>query len=166
MLRISRREVLVRTLLSSGVGTLSGCGTLMYPERRGQPQGELDWGVVLLDGLGLLLFLVPGIIAFVVDFRTGAIYLPPGSHDGYSGRGNPSETDFTELQLPKDELSDDRIAAAVSEHLGQPVDLSEGRCHRRPLRSLTQFWKARERLTAELNRRESNSAQVLRAQSR
>lgn len=55
---------------------LSGCGTLLHPERRGQNSGRLDAGIVALDGIGLLFFLVPGLIAFAVDFTTGAIYLP------------------------------------------------------------------------------------------
>lgn len=52
------------------------CGTLLYPERRGQKTGRLDAGVVILDAVGLFFFLIPGIIAFAVDFSTGAIYLP------------------------------------------------------------------------------------------
>ncbi len=32
--------------------------------------------LVVLDGLGLLLFVIPGVAAFAVDFSTGAIYLP------------------------------------------------------------------------------------------
>jgi hypothetical protein len=37
-----------------------------------------------LDGLGLLLFFVPGVVAFAVDFYTGAIYLPIAqSYPGY-----------------------------------------------------------------------------------
>ena len=55
---------------------LAGCGTLMYPERKGQRAGRIDAGVALLDGLGLLLFLIPGVIAFAVDFNNGTIYLP------------------------------------------------------------------------------------------
>lgn len=52
----------------------------MYPERRHQPRShQIDWKVAALDGLGLLLFFVPGVIAFVVDFYTGAIYLPAGT---------------------------------------------------------------------------------------
>jgi hypothetical protein len=54
----------------------SGCGTLMYPERRGTKSGHLDTGVVILDAIGLLFFLIPGIIAFAVDFSSGCIYLP------------------------------------------------------------------------------------------
>jgi len=57
---------------------LQACGTILYPERKGQIDGRIDVGVALLDGLGLLLFLVPGVIAFAVDFSTGAIYLPGG----------------------------------------------------------------------------------------
>jgi hypothetical protein len=57
---------------------LLGCGTILYPERRSQPAGKLDTDIVLLDGVGLLFFLIPGVIAFAVDFATGAIYLPAG----------------------------------------------------------------------------------------
>jgi hypothetical protein len=55
-----------------------GCGTLMYPERRGQKSGRIDPGVAIFDGIGLLFFIIPGLIAYAVDFTTGAIYLPGG----------------------------------------------------------------------------------------
>jgi len=57
---------------------LAGCGTLLYPERRGQIGGRLDVGVVILDAVGLLFFIIPGVIAFAVDFSNGTIYLPSG----------------------------------------------------------------------------------------
>jgi len=57
-----------------------GCGTIMYPERKGQRGGSIDAGVAVLDGIGLLFFIIPGVIAFAVDFSTGAIYLPGGHH--------------------------------------------------------------------------------------
>lgn len=55
------------------------CGTILYPERRNQKTAgnRLDVGVMLLDAVGLFFFVVPGLIAFGVDFATGAIYLPP-----------------------------------------------------------------------------------------
>lgn len=55
-----------------------GCGTILYPERRGQQGGRIDAGVAVLDGIGLLFFIIPGVIAFAVDFSTGAIFLPGG----------------------------------------------------------------------------------------
>ena len=59
---------------------LVGCGTLMYPERRGQREGRIDAGVAILDGLGLLFGIIPGVIAFAVDFSNGTIYLPGRGH--------------------------------------------------------------------------------------
>jgi len=60
------------------IAQFAGCGTLFYPERRGQRGGMIDPGVAVLDGVGLLLFIIPGIVAFAVDFGTGTIYLPGG----------------------------------------------------------------------------------------
>lgn len=57
---------------------MTGCGTMFHNERVGQPHSrDIDWKVAGLNGLGLALFFVPGVVAFAVDFYTGAIYLPP-----------------------------------------------------------------------------------------
>ena len=73
-------KILVNTLRLSVCAIftvqLMGCGTLMYPERRGQRGGHLDVGVTVLDAVGLLFFIIPGVIAFCVDFSNGTIYLP------------------------------------------------------------------------------------------
>jgi hypothetical protein len=53
---------------------LAGCGTLLYPQRRGQTGGHVDTGVAVMDGLWCLVFIVPGVVAFVVDFGNGSIY--------------------------------------------------------------------------------------------
>ncbi len=55
---------------------LAGCGTLLYPERRGQVAGRVDVGIVILDAIGLLFFIIPGAIAFAIDFSNGCIYMP------------------------------------------------------------------------------------------
>jgi hypothetical protein len=60
------------------VAVTSACGTILHPERKGQVDGRIDAGVAVLDGLGLLFFIIPGVIAFAVDFTDGAIYLPKG----------------------------------------------------------------------------------------
>lgn len=54
----------------------AGCGTLLYPERRGQTKGDLDPAIVALDCVGLLFFVIPGVAALIIDFQTGAIYKP------------------------------------------------------------------------------------------
>lgn len=58
---------------------LSACGTLFYPDRRGQIDGRIDPAIAVLNAVGLLFYVIPGLIAFGVDFATGAIYLPEGS---------------------------------------------------------------------------------------
>ncbi|NQD94185.1 polyribonucleotide nucleotidyltransferase [Pseudomonas sp. CrR25] len=57
---------------------LSACGTLFFPDRRGQIEGRIDPVVAALDAIGILFFVIPGLIAFGIDFATGAIYLPGG----------------------------------------------------------------------------------------
>ncbi|WMC12397.1 hypothetical protein PU634_08540 [Oceanimonas pelagia] len=57
---------------------LAACGTIFYPERKGQRSGRIDPVVAIANGVGLLFFLVPGVIAFAVDFSNGTIYLPGG----------------------------------------------------------------------------------------
>ena len=77
--RVNRRIALCLTV-AVAIQTAS-CGTLIHPERCGRPHsGALDPSVVVLDGLGVLVFLVPGVVAFIVDFSTGAVWLPAGSY--------------------------------------------------------------------------------------
>lgn len=78
---MQRRQFLTYSTASVCLGPaacgLSGCGTLLHNDRIGQPHtNQIDWKIAALDGLGMLLFFVPGVVAFVVDFYTGAIYIP------------------------------------------------------------------------------------------
>jgi len=65
------------------IGNLAACGSILYPDRNGQRAGgPLDPVVVALDGVGLFFFLIPGVIAFAVDFNNHSIYLPHGHRSG------------------------------------------------------------------------------------
>ena len=66
--------VLVATLLTQ----VTACGSIFYPDRRGQIDGKIDPAIAVLDAVGLLFYIIPGLIAFAVDFATGAIYFEPG----------------------------------------------------------------------------------------
>lgn len=62
---------------------LSGCATLLFPERQqADHSGRLDPNILVLNGVGLLFFVIPGLVAFGIDFATGAIYLPEGVEKG------------------------------------------------------------------------------------
>ncbi|MGE8099304.1 polyribonucleotide nucleotidyltransferase [Pseudomonas fluorescens] len=66
--------VLVATLLTQ----VTACGSIFYPDRRGQIDGKIDPAIAALDAVGLLFYIIPGLIAFAIDFTTGAIYFEPG----------------------------------------------------------------------------------------
>lgn len=70
-------------LASSLILPTSGCGTLLFSERQDEVHSQkLDPNILILDGVGLLFFIVPGLVAFGIDFYTGAIYLPDGVEKG------------------------------------------------------------------------------------
>ena len=123
---MKKHQVLLRgTSLFIAVAVLfctTSCGTIMHPERRGQSAGRIDVGVALLDGIGLLFFFVPGVIAFAVDFSTGAIYLPYGSSDldlSPSGLKNAEVVHVEPTSLSRSE-----IESIVKEKIGKDVELA------------------------------------------
>lgn len=96
---------------------LSACGTVLYPERKGQTSGRLDTGVVALNAIGLLFFLVPGVIAFAVDFNNGTIYLPNSSSSLASEEIN--------LVIIDGDLTDENIERVVLERTGKVISLKD-----------------------------------------
>ncbi|MEN2506302.1 polyribonucleotide nucleotidyltransferase [Stutzerimonas stutzeri] len=76
----TRSRVIGGVLAVSLFTQLAACGTLFYPDRRGQIDGRIDPAVAALNAIGLIFYLLPGLIAFGIDFATGAIYLPDNSY--------------------------------------------------------------------------------------
>ncbi|MCW8128108.1 hypothetical protein [Microbulbifer halophilus] len=97
---------------------LTACGYFLYPERKGQTGGRVDPAVVVLDGAALLFGILPGLVAFAVDFTNGTIYLPSGGSSAVDRHLGAVDTDASEkvvdqngqvwLKMPIDELSDQR----------------------------------------------------------
>lgn len=115
--------MLRRLIVAALLVQLTGCGTILYPERRNQAAGRLDPAVVVLDGIGLLFFFVPGVIAFAVDFATGAIYLP-------SGRSRRvGDLPPTVRRVPFDPARHEGAALAglIEAETGLELDLARGR---------------------------------------
>lgn len=98
---------------------LVGCGTIMYPARRGQRGGKIDAGVAVLDGVGLLLFLVPGVIAFAVDFSTGAIYLPGRS------RSSLDLKNMKVVKFDKKNCTNESLEKIIKQETGLEVKLNQ-----------------------------------------
>jgi hypothetical protein len=76
--KMKNSKLLTHLLMITLTVNLVACGTLLYPERKGTQSGKIDPLVAGLDAAGLLFYIIPGVIAFVVDYNSGAIYLPRG----------------------------------------------------------------------------------------
>lgn len=132
-----RRAIALVSVLILTLQTI-GCGTIIYPERRGQKAGRIDPGVAVLDGLGLLLFFVPGVVAFGVDFATGAIYLPGGG----GRRSAIGDDSVTTVQLKPGTLSTGRIESVVAAATGVSVSLADPRMRREPVANADELFAA------------------------
>jgi hypothetical protein len=128
---------------AAGAGSLlSGCGTILYPDRAYQEKrGDLDPAIVILDGIGLFFFIIPGLVAFAVDLTTGAIYFPsdhlPGDRertifDRYDTSAKPTRQE---------------IEQGVALKTGKTIDLTKNTVRVMELQGLDQFWQANEQLS-------------------
>ena len=133
---LSRRRFLTLTA-AQGVLVATGCGTIMHPERNGQPVGPLDWKIVALDTVGLFFFFVPGVIAFAVDFYNGTIYLPP---DQYGLKTPAGDKQLVEVKVPEERITVAKLEQVVSEHTERDVNLVPGTYQTEPLQNIDQFW--------------------------
>jgi hypothetical protein len=117
-------KVLSVIILVVLVTQIAGCGTIMYPERRGQKiHGDVDTRIAVLDAIGLLFFIIPGLIAFGVDFYTGAIYLRPGEKQVWGQTQNKPEV--VVIRVDPNQLDRKLIEKIVSDHIGQTISLDD-----------------------------------------
>lgn len=123
--------ILVATLLTQ----LTACGTLFYPDRRGQIEGKVDPVIVALDAVGILFYVIPGLIAFGVDFATGAIYLPGGS----TAQVSPEKLD--EAIGADGKVDNARLQVILENELGQRLPLNDPRLiqHKGSLEQLAMY---------------------------
>ena len=119
------KQAVAMVLLSSMIAT-SGCGFLLYPERKGQQNEGIDPVIAVLDAAGLLIHPVLGIVAFAVDITNGTLFLAPGEKsaiDRWLSEASPAGTDqpaWTALDFI-DEPSAEAIAERISRHTGEQV---------------------------------------------
>jgi hypothetical protein len=100
-------------LMIAMVVNLASCGTILYPERHNQKAGQIDPAIVILDGIGLLFYIIPGAIAFAVDFSNNSIYLP-----------SRSSHKFSKIHFDK-ELDMSAIEESIRSETGKTIDLQQ-----------------------------------------
>lgn len=153
-----------RWLFSSLTGTLAagtmaaagGCGSILFPERVGQPRsGPIDWRVVALDGVGLVFFFVPGVVAFAIDFYNGTLFLPShsvagiptdlptgGAPSAHQSLQNPTTESLESVALPPGPERREKVEEIITARVGQPVLLEPGSYQTQPLDHIEEFWSA------------------------
>jgi len=116
-MKIHIKKAIIFSTLVVFLFQLAACGTLLYPERRGRHSGEIDVKIAVLDGLGLLFGIIPGVVAYIVDFSTGAIYLPSGKRNFVLS----GDMDITVIHVPPMLLQDpEKVKEIVSREMALP----------------------------------------------
>jgi hypothetical protein len=129
-------------LAAGASALLTSCGTVIYPDRSYQKErGAIAPSIVLLDAIGLFFFIVPGLVAFAVDFTTGAIYFPAEHEPGERERMIFDQYD-AETKLDRKEI--ERIVARKT---GKQIDLAGDDVRVMELQDLGQFWPAHAKLS-------------------
>ena len=100
---------------------LTACGSIFFPDRRGQIDGKIDPAIAILDAVGLLFYVIPGLIAFGIDFATGAIYYP----GGHTAQVDPAK--LHEAVSPDGKVDNLKLQAILESELGQRLPLDDPR---------------------------------------
>lgn len=138
---MTTRRNMTAGLSFAAASLLTSCGTIFYPDRINQKEpGDLDPAILIADAVGLFFFLIPGIVAFAIDFGTGAIYYPAG-HEA----GDPERTIF-DRDDSQAKLDRNTIERRVGERVGRTIDLGRDDVRAMQIESLDQFWLAHARL--------------------
>lgn len=108
-------------LAASLLTQLTACGTLFFPDRRGQIEGRIDPVIAALDAVGILFYVIPGLIAFGIDFATGAIYLPGGT----SAQVDPQA--LQNLVDADGQIDNAKLKALIEQSTGHSLPLDDPR---------------------------------------
>ena len=117
----TRIKRLCKLALVLALSNTAACGYLIYPERQGLRGDRVDGTVVALDAIGLLFFVLPGVVAFAVDFSSGCIYLPESQQGSFSlntpALEHPAPAGWVEVAQVAPFADEATIVAALREHL-------------------------------------------------
>ena len=111
--------IAVSALMFTMVANLTACGTILHPERKGQRGGNIDAGIAVLDAVGLIFYIIPGVIAFAVDFSNGTIYLPHGHTSSIDDHHKYSEIHVS------NKLDISAVEGIVRAQTGAAIDLRQ-----------------------------------------
>jgi len=120
------RKIISSLLALTLVTQISSCGYVFHPDRRGQTNSDkIDWAIVGLDAIGLVFFIVPGVIAYAVDIYSGTIYLKKNVF-GYSATSIEGDWSNAEIiKVDPKKISDASVVQAIKQRTGITVNYDD-----------------------------------------
>jgi hypothetical protein len=123
---IKTKAVLFTLLAAIGLSQVN-CGIILHPERNGRKGTRVDVVTVVFDCLWLLVGIVPGVVALIIDIVTGGLYeaglhkLFPGDPVGLRFHGPAPATADVSILLSS---PDGTVQTIASRHVekGQEID--------------------------------------------
>ena len=120
------RRILFCLLSALLLGT-SGCGTLFFSRRIGKRMSKtIDNRVFYTDCFLCLLGVIPGVVAFILDYDNGTIYYTEAElipDDFNEGALSPDKM----KKIDGGSMTEAEIARRLSEATGRKIDLSQAR---------------------------------------
>jgi hypothetical protein len=110
----------------SSLAMLTSCARIMHPERVGNKSGSLDTIPLVVDILLFIPGLIPGVIALVIDFTTGAIYVGGGQPTTLSHVGREGTIAIKARELPRNSVVHLRLLDADGRILDEDTVDSRG----------------------------------------
>jgi hypothetical protein len=119
------KKIISTSLALAILLNVTACGTFLYPERKQQSNpGRIDPSIVILDGLGLLFFIIPGAVAFAVDFGNKTIYIPEDESSSLELK------DMKVVKVDKDFITEEMAAKIVTDKTGKNFDISKAEIYK------------------------------------
>lgn len=148
-----RRRTLITGLAATSTTLLTSCGSLIYPERRSARTDEtmskeIDFLILGLDAVGLIFFLIPGLVAFAIDFGTGAIFLPEGGKQ-MDNKEPTIFNDLSELDRINTPVQPEELERILTKYTGRKIDLKHPELMGLPINHIGEAPLARIRLMAQ-----------------
>lgn len=123
------KKKILAVFLAGSLTLSSSCGLLLHPERQGQTSGKLDPVVIGLNMVGLVFYVIPGLVAFAVDYSSGTIYLPNSSSsitpESIKSKSSLGEN-FKKIHAKKG-ATQGEIEAVLEQHFNRAIDLNDKR---------------------------------------
>ncbi len=117
---------LTAAIVALAFGT--SCAVILHPERKGNNSAPVDTVPLVVDILLFLPGLIPGVVALVLDFGTGAIYLQKnGSNKPFLGKRKRKREQLVRVRVVDDKgevLDEQALTVKAPKRSGEPVALA------------------------------------------